>query len=225
MLKVVTTLLVMLLDVSQALHLTGRVSQLAKFLSQSDVQVSQTCQAAIQRIKDGPADYKSIIGSGKKYTDTSFAADSEMIRWADRAKSGLGASLKTYVKSTSFSRIRDKFPGAKLFGSEISPFDIYQGRLSDCYWIAATAATANGDPDRIKEIFVTDDYNNEGIFAVNLYIKGKKETITVDDYVPIYNNKPLGNNPYKQDGDWWGAILEKAWAKINNNYESINWGW
>ena len=55
--------------------------------------------------------------------------------------------------------------------------------------------------------------------------EGKKETITVDDYIPIYNGKPLGNINSKQDGDWWATILEKAWAKVNNNYESINWGW
>jgi hypothetical protein len=27
------------------------------------------------------------------------------------------------------------------------------------------------------------------------------------------------------DGDVWGPILEKAWAKMNGNYEMINNGW
>jgi hypothetical protein len=27
------------------------------------------------------------------------------------------------------------------------------------------------------------------------------------------------------DGDMWGVMFEKIWAKINGNYEYINYGW
>jgi hypothetical protein len=45
---------------------------------------THTCAFAINRVNAGPADYKTIIATGAKYTDTAFSANSEMIRWADR---------------------------------------------------------------------------------------------------------------------------------------------
>jgi hypothetical protein len=60
---------------------------------------------------------------------------------------------------------------------------------------------------------------------VQLYIKGKRSVITIDDYIPFYGSTLLADNPSKVNGDWWAPILEKAWAKINNNYESVNNGW
>jgi len=59
---------------------------------------------------------------------------------------------------------------------------------------------------------------------VKLFIRGKKTLITIDDYMPfvsgglIFNRKPAGNNV-------WGIVLEKAFAKINGNYENINFGY
>ena len=77
----------------------------------------------------------------------------------------------------------------------------------------------------MKNIFLTDTYNAEGVFAVNLYIKGKPTIITVDDYIPFSGTSPLGEKKSKTDSDWWAPVLEKVWAKINRNYEGVNWGW
>ena len=63
--------------------------------------------------------------------------------------------------------------------------------MSNCYWITAYSDVGQ-TPARVKDIFQTQEYNDEGIFAVNLYIKGKKTTITVDDYIPFYGSNPLG---------------------------------
>lgn len=73
-------------------------------------------------------------------------------------------------------------------------------------------------------MFVNTKYPAEGLIAMNLYIRGKKTVVVVDDYMPfvsgglIFNRKPSGNN-------LWGVILEKAFAKINGNYENINFGY
>jgi hypothetical protein len=72
---------------------------------------------------------------------------------------------------------------------------------------------------RIKNIFLTDTYNNEGIFALNLYIRGRPMTITLDDYIPLYNGNMIFLNKSARNGNFWAAILEKAFAKITGNYE------
>lgn len=44
-------------------------------------------------------------------------------------------------------------------------------------------------------------------------------TITIDDYVPFVNNKLIFLNKSPKNGNLWGALLEKAFAKITGNYE------
>lgn len=56
-------------------------------------------------------------------------------------------------------------------------------------------------------------------------------TITIDDYLPFYNGGLIfanqsPNDPGKaNDMNIWSVLLEKAFAKINGNYEAINDGW
>ena len=43
----------------------------------------------------------------------------------------------------------------------------------------------------------------------------------MDDLFPTYNNKPAFAKP-TADGGWWLPLLEKTFAKVNLNYESLN---
>ena len=63
-------------------------------LSQTDAtQISHTCKHNIAIIKKGPANYRSIIGSGVKYTDNDFKANRDSIYWSDYPRPS-GISLK-----------------------------------------------------------------------------------------------------------------------------------
>ena len=93
--------------------------------AEADSNIAHSCQFSINRIKAGPADYKTILGSGVKYTDTSFPANSEMIRWADKPRPS-GYSLASLATTCTYGRIGEKFSSPQLFGSGgASPFDIY----------------------------------------------------------------------------------------------------
>jgi hypothetical protein len=52
-----------------------------------------------------------------------------------------------------------------------------------------------------------------------LYIRGRPWTITVDDYIPLYNGNLIFENKSGQNGNYWAVILEKVFAKITGNYE------
>ena len=109
--------------------------------AETDSTAIHSCQFSINRIKAGPADYRAILGSGVKYTDTSFAPDSEMIRWADRPRPS-GFSLATYASTCTYGRV-GSLASPTLYGAKgASPWDIYQGQIGDCYWITAASAMA-----------------------------------------------------------------------------------
>ena len=125
-----TLLLAMSMTNSVKVSDSSRVSKLVNSLAQTEAPdmlaqletgASHTCQHSINRINAGPANFNSIIGSGNKYTDSSFAPNSEMIRWEDRP----GAySLANYAKSCTYSRAKDKLSAYNLYGNNVTPFDI-----------------------------------------------------------------------------------------------------
>jgi len=54
-------------------------------------------------------------------------------------------------------------------------------------------------------------------------VKGRPEDVTVDDLFPVYQNEPAFAKPTNDSG-WWIPLLEKAYAKVNVNYEMISSG-
>jgi hypothetical protein len=62
--------------------------------------------------------------------------------------------------------------------------------VGDCFFIASAAALAEY-PDRIKSMFKTQTLNNEGILALQVYIKGKPEIITIDTSLPLKSQQQL----------------------------------
>ena len=69
------------------------------------------------------------------------------------------------------------------------------------------------------------------MYAVNLYTLGVPHTVVVDDFLPLSVVKDDNGNPTNEystifghvaeDGSLWGAILEKAFAKLHGNYAHL----
>ena len=65
----------------------------------------------------------------------------------------------------------------------MTPDDIKQGLLGDCYFLSILSALAEV-PDRITRLFLTDRLNDYGIFAVNIKKNGEAKEVVIDDYFP-----------------------------------------
>jgi calpain-15 len=88
----------------------------------------------------------------------------------------------------------------------------------------ATASAIAEHPDRIKNIFAVQNFNQAGIFGVNLFIRGHPYVETIDTSIPVLeNNTPVNARPGSM-GAWWPVLLEKAYAKMNLNYANIDGG-
>ena len=103
----------------------------------------------------------------------------------------------------------------------MTPDDIKQGLLGDCYFLSILSALAEV-PDRITRLFLTDRINDYGIFAVNIKKNGEAKEVVIDDYFPCEDGEPCFS---KANGnELWVLILEKAWAKVHGSYERIEAG-
>lgn len=78
-------------------------------------------------------------------------------------------------------------------------------------------------PDLIKNVFLTQDVNSSGIYALKLFIRGKPWILTIDDNIMRFS----GGDPYFSTvGDsMWVPLLEKGWAKMKGTYEHTSGGW
>ena len=84
-----------------------------------------------------------------------------------------------------------QFAENSFWGSDgITPMDIRQGALGNCWFMAAASALAE-KPKRLENIFLnnSEEMNKDGIYAVNLYSLGVKHTVIVDDYLPLESVK------------------------------------
>ena len=95
----------------------------------------------------------------------------------------------------------------------------------------ASASSLAEWPNLIRKIFLTQTKNTAGIFGVTFFVRGKPHVISVDDNLYFWNTINTGTDyggggPYfahlsKDNRTIWGAVLEKAAAKLKGNYYSM----
>lgn len=123
-----------------------------------------------------------------------------------------------------FDRANSRFPNATLYGKGPSPNGVDQGSLGDCYFLSS-CASASEVPSRIKNVFVTNSLNPEGIIVARVMILGKPTTIYVDDYLPFRGTSKNLYFASMSENGLWMAFLEKLWAKTCGYYEKIESGY
>jgi len=112
----------------------------------------------------------------------------------------------------------------------IEPNDVAQGKIANCWLMAAVSAVAEFSDFVRNSLFSSHPENSVSAdckYTIQLYdFKQKKMTpITVDDYIPVdehdwlYNPQPLfaqsnGNEIYIN-------IIEKAFAKYAGSYSNL----
>lgn len=115
------------------------------------------------------------------------------------------------------------YPDIGVFDSDgsIDWTDINQGGAGTCYIKAAMAALAEF-PEMTRSTFVNEETNDEGIYNVRFFIRGKPWVVTIDDHLLFFASQSspslVFSSPSKDGDALWGALLEKAWAKVKGNY-------
>ena len=212
-----------------ATHTSTRLEQILAQLGLETQSSKHTCLTTAKRNKETVDKFYDLLASGKVYSDDDFTPDSSAVYWKDIdtvGASGMNELGVTWKRAT-------QIPGNNsLFGKGISADDIIQGNVGNCWFLAAASAVADADPGLVKKAFLntTNQLNAAGIYAVDFYTLGVPHTVVVDDFMP----RALGDDGVKienafanvstSDQSMWGAILEKAFAKLVGNYMHTSGG-
>jgi hypothetical protein len=87
------------------------------------------------------------------------------------------------------------------------------------------ASSVANKASRLEKVFLNTELSNNGIYGFEFYILGVPTTVTIDDNIPhSVTNYVSAFAKVSDDGALWGILLEKAFAKLHGNYESLQIG-
>ena len=98
------------------------------------------------------------------------------------------------------------------------PGDVRQGKIGDCWFLAALAVIAER-PDLIERVIPSSDEWKKGCYPVRFFFDGRWEIVKVDGFFPYQGDKiafAKGAN-----NQLWPSLIEKAYAKAHGSYDAI----
>ena len=97
--------------------------------------------------------------------------------------------IEDSLKSLVWATPNDIFGegNAYLFKDQATPYDVAQGYLGNCYFLAAAAALAE-KVEVIKDLFEENALSTTGFYNIDMFIEGERTPIVIDEYIPVYES-------------------------------------
>lgn len=175
-----------------------------------------------------------------EFKDKKFPPDARSIGdWHETGEDPMDwmAYVNTEIDWRQMTTLGSEGKKMKLFSGKVEPADIKQGAIGDCWLMSSLACLAEFD-GAIRNLFITEEWNPRGRYAIRLYCGQTKswETIVVDCMLPVYSESNVGKDEHgkelagqpifaKPSGEeLWVCLLEKAFAKFIGSYAHLNGG-
>ncbi|KAL7010735.1 hypothetical protein ACKWTF_016855 [Chironomus riparius] len=155
---------------------------------------------------------QQCLDSKTLFEDSEFPATDQSLFFSSKSK-----------VSYKWLRPAEICKNPQFFVKGYSRFDVQQGNLFNC-WFVAAAANLTLNPKLFSRVVFDDNSFDEslyaGIFHFCFWRFGKWVDVVVDDRLPTEDGKLVYNHS-ADNNEFWSALLEKAYAKLNGSYEAL----
>ncbi|NXT10206.1 CAN14 protein, partial [Prunella fulvescens] len=166
--------------------------------------------------------YQALLESCLKnkclFTDDTFPADISSI--------GTGALLKKLPRNLQWKRPHALHKSPVFYAANKKQLDLCQGLVENCWFLAALEALTFHQDILAAVVPQNQSFERKyaGIFHFRFWHFGEWIDVVVDDRLPVNEAGELlfVSSVYKNV--FWGALLEKAYAKLYGSYEDLQIG-
>ncbi|XP_062574452.1 calpain-A-like [Saccostrea cucullata] len=116
-----------------------------------------------------------------------------------------------------------------LFSKGHSRYDIGQGSIGTCWFLASVANVAD-KPQLLRRIIPDDSYpvgtpRYDGVFHCRFWRFGRWDDVFIDDYLPvIFGDQIYSAHSETDPNEMWVSLLEKAFARMYGSYPEVSGG-
>ncbi|CAH8471548.1 unnamed protein product [Heterobilharzia americana] len=169
--------------------------------------------------------------ASKQYEALTRQLKAERRLWEDPdfpAHSSSIGDMKEFREQLEWKRPREINPKATFFAAGASRFDVEQGALGDC-WLLAVVASIAGYPQLFDHVVpknqVLQGPDYVGVIRFRFWRFGQWVEVLVDDRLPVRRGRNSLAFMHSNDPtEFWSALLEKAYAKLNGCYAHLSGG-